>query len=258
MNDAGLRKHLQELNFWALLKRLGPPPAEAKPRKAAPVVAAAGDGFSDSLFGDGTLFGSGGGGGDAEPAGITNSGPVLETSAGLPYRIVTTTEQLTELTDGLRKAGRFAFDTETDALGAMASNLVGLSFSWEAETGWYVPVAGQSTAPLLGREEVLAALKPILEDESIKKVGHNIKYDLLVMRMAGVTLRGIEVDTMMAAFLLDAGRNQYGIDSLAREMLAFQKIPTSDLIGKGVKQLSMAAIDVERVGRYAAEDADMR
>jgi DNA polymerase I len=245
LNDAGLRKHLQELNFWALLKRIGPPQVTPAPRKAAPKPAPAdrpADGFSDSLFGDGTL---------------SSSGPKLDTSAGLPYQLVTTSEQLAELAASLKKAGRFAFDTETDALGAMQSNIVGMSFSWEAQTGWYIPVAGKSATPLLPVQEVLAALKPILEDESIRKVGHNIKYDLLVMRMAGITLRGIEQERRHHRVQLDAGRNQYGIDSLAREMLAFEKIPTSDLIGKGVKQLSMADVDVERVGRYAAEDADI-
>ena len=84
----------------------------------------------------------------------------------------------------------FAFDTETNALGAMNSELVGMSFSWESHHGYYVPVPDPRDA-ILPCERVLAALRPILEDPAIGKVGHNIKYDLLVMRQAGITLRGI-------------------------------------------------------------------
>jgi len=100
-------------------------------------------------------------------------------------------------------------------------------------------------------------LKPILEDAKIKKVGHNLKYDMLVLRQLGVDVRGVSMDSMIAAFVLDAGRMQYGIDRLALDMLKFRKIATDELIGKGAKQRSMASVDLARVARYAGEDADI-
>jgi DNA polymerase-1 len=154
---------------------------------------------------------------------------------------------LTEFLKALRRQKRFAFDTETDALGAMNSKLVGMSFSWAPRTGFYVPAS----------ERALAAIKPILEDAATAKVGHNIKYDMLAMRKCGVRVAGVVGDSMIWAFLLDSARMQYGIDRLALDLLSFKKIPTSDLIGSGARQGSMAQVDPARVAIYAAEDADI-
>jgi DNA polymerase-1 len=104
---------------------------------------------------------------------------------------------------------------------------------------------------------VLRDLRPILENERVEKVGHNLKYDIMVMRQAGVNVRGVVLDTMLAAFLIDASRITYGIDRLALDLLQFRKIPTIDLIGKGKKQISMRQIDLARVATYASEDADI-
>jgi DNA polymerase-1 len=132
-----------------------------------------------------------------------------------------------------------------------------MSFSWKEGTGHYVPVKGPSGCTHVDCERVLELLMPILEDPTYKKVGHNIKYDLLVMRGAGVEVRGIEMDTMIAAFLIDAGRMQYGIDRLALDLLNFRKVATLDLIGKGKNQITMDRVELERIARYASEDADI-
>src|SRR5204862_6912429 len=92
---------------------------------------------------------------------------------------------------------------------------------------------------------------------AVRKVGHNIKYDLLVMRQAGINLRGIELDSMVAAFLIDSSRMQYGIDRLAMDLLNFKKVPTTDLIGKGRTQTTMDRVELEKIACYAAEDADI-
>ena len=139
----------------------------------------------------------------------------------------------------------------------MRSNLCGMSFSWKAGTGFYVPVKGPEGCSHLSQERVLRDLKPILEDPQIQKVGHNIKYDLLVMRQAGVQMRDVVLDSMIAAFVLDATRNQFGIDPLAEAILQFRKIPTADLIGKGKNQISMARCSLDKVAIYASEDADI-
>src|SRR5258707_10221967 len=127
--------------------------------------------------------GWGGGGGEMEGGGAA---PVVDhglaTSAGLKYELVDTEEKFVPFVAELKGQKRFAFDTETDDLGAMRSNIIGMSFSWESGVGYYVPVNGPEGQIHLPQEKVLAALKPVLEDGRIQKVGHNIKYDVLVMR----------------------------------------------------------------------------
>jgi DNA polymerase-1 len=243
LDHHALRSHFQTLGFTNLLKRLDAG-GQAPAARVTPAPAPLGR-FEESLFG--TMPGNGEPPTLAEPA----------TGAGCRYELVQTQQQLDRFLVELKKQKRFAFDTETDALGAMNSRLVGMSFSWEHATGHYVPVCGPSGSELLPCEQVLAALKPILEDPTIKKVGHNIKYDLLVMKQAGVEVRGVEMDSMVAAFLLDAGRMQYGIDRLALDLLNFKKVPTVDLIGKGKSQLSMDRVELNRIACYAAEDADI-
>jgi DNA polymerase-1 len=139
----------------------------------------------------------------------------------------------------------------------MRSNLVGMSFSWNQNTGWYIPVRAPGGPTELNASVVLPMVAPFLEDPRIGKIGHNIKYDILSMRCAGVQVRGVVMDTMVAAFLLEPGRMTFGIDRLALDLLNFRKIPTSDLIGKGKNQISMDRVDVARVARYAAEDVDV-
>ena len=244
LNVEKLRPHFRDLGFWSLLKRIGgdvPEPETAAPAKAPPSGGAQGFG---GLF-DHT---------DPPAAGQT---PALQTSADCDYRLIDTFEKFEAFLKELRKQKRFAFDTETSDLGAMRSDVIGMSFSWKSGQGFYVPVRGPVGAQFLRPDVVLPALKPILEDPSVQKVGHHIKYDMLAMRVAGVELRGIALDTMVAAFLLDAGRNSYGIDGLARDYLHFEKVTTSTLIGKGRNQVSMEKVELSRVARYAAEDADI-
>jgi DNA polymerase I len=234
-----LRPHLQSLGFTSLLKKFSsgdePPPVKKIKPELSP---------------DQGLFGS-----MTETAPEQLSTPL--TCADCDYRLVQTPEQLQAFLKELKKQKRFAFDTETDALGAMASSLVGMSFSWKPRTGWYIAVCGPQDSTFLNCRETLELLRPILENPEIKKIGHNIKYDLLVMRNAGVEMRGVELDTMIAAFVLDSSRMQYGIDRLALDYLNIRKVPTSDLIGKGNKQISMQKVDLNRIAAYASEDADV-
>ena len=262
LNSDALKRHLTELGFTSLIKRLGLEEPGANGDGDEGSGGAAGNGkrlpkptkvdrFHEGLFGAPETASAGGGTATAtatvEPC----------TSADCDYQLVNTDEKFERFLKELKKQNRFAFDTETNALGAMRSDLIGLSFSWEEKSGYYVPVRGPSGCEFLACDKALARLRPILEDESIKKIGHNIKYDLLVMRRAGITLRGVETDTMVAAFLLDASRMQYGIDALARDLLNFRKIATVELIGKGKHQVAMDRLPLEQVARYAAEDADI-
>jgi DNA polymerase-1 len=191
---------------------------------------------------------------DAAPAVAV---PELATSADCIYTLVNTDEQFQAMLAELRQQRRFCFDTETTSLGAVSADLVGLSLSWKPQTGWYVPVKGPAGCTHLDCERVLESLKPIFEDPSIRKVGHNLKYDTLVLRQHGIDVCGLSMDSMVAAFLLDSGRLRYGIDDLARDLLRFGKIPTEALIGRGRSQITMDRVELEKIACYAAEDADI-
>jgi len=253
LNDDALKKHLRECGFTSLLKRLGdddPTAAGVKPQ--APRRSTKYQPFEQGLFGP-----MGGDGSDPAKPQADGDGPQPQTCADCFYECVDTDEKFEIFLDLLRQQTRFAFDTETVSLGSMQHPLVGMSFSWKEGTGYYVPMRGPAGCKLVDCDRVLRETKPILEDPRIKKVGHNIKYDLQVMRQAGVHVRGVSMDSMIAAFLIDAGRLRYGIDQLALELLNFRKIETTELIGKGKNQLTMDRVPMERISCYAAEDADI-
>src|SRR5258706_5774602 len=256
LDTDALKRHFQELGFKGLIDRLntvpsknlvtaGGVPEATKPVKYEP--------FAEGLFGE--LGGNG-----ADKTALAPPPPAdhgLATSAGLNYVLVDTEEKFTSFIASLKKQPRFAFDTETDDLGAMRSNVIGMSFSWKPGSGYYVPVAGPPECEFLSLDRVLQDLKPILESEKFQKVGHNIKYDLLVMKQVGVNVRGVVLDSMIAAFLLDSGRSRYGIDPPAEPLLKFRKIPTTDLIVKGKNHISMGKCPLDKVAIYASEDADI-
>jgi DNA polymerase-1 len=243
LNKENLVQHFRELGFNTLVERMGGGNGAAKP--SAPKKKALGK-FEEGLFGA-----------MGETSGERAAAENLCTSEGCDYQLVDTQEKFDAFLGELRKQKRFAFDTETDALGAVSSNVIGMSFSWKEGTGYYVPVKGPEGCRHLACDAVLAQLRPILEDEKVGKIGHNIKYDVNVMRVAGVEVRGVELDTMIAAWLIEGGRNQFGIDALARDLLNFQKIATVELIGKGKAAISMDRVELERVARYASEDVDV-
>jgi DNA polymerase-1 len=240
-NADGLRKHLQVLGFKNLLAKLDG--EETKKIKTIPKYQP----FGETLFPDA----------NAPSAPLAPANDNVETHATCKYCLIDTEEKFTDFLGQLKRQKVFAFDTETNALNAMQAQLVGLSFSWEKGSGYYVPVLGPVGCEYLNCNRVLKDLKPILENPDIKKVGHNLKYDLIVMRQAGANVRGIEMDTMVAAFLIDAARMQYGIDRLSLELLNFQKIATNELIGKGKNQITMDHVLLDRIATYASEDADI-
>lgn len=243
LNTAGLKKHLETLGFKNLVARLGT--ETTKTVAPAPKYQP----FGESLFPDANA--------PADVNAPVAPMPDLQTHVGCTYTLVDTAEKFKTFLSQLKKQKRFAFDTETDALGAMRSEMIGMSFSWEEACGYYIPVKGPIGSTHLSREQVLPSLKPILEDPKIRKVGHNLKYDIAVMRQSGVRVAGVEIDTMIAAFLIDADRLQYGIDRLALDLLKFKKIATDELIGKGKNQISMDRAPLEQVATYASEDADI-
>src|SRR5579885_888507 len=175
------------------------------------------------------------------------------------YELVITRAQLDAWIEKLRKAELIAFDTETTSLESVRADLVGLSFAVEAQRACYIPVGHDypGVPQQLPREEVLAALKPILEDKNKPKVGQHAKYDINVLGLHGIELRGLKFDSQLESYVLNATASRHDMDTLAKRYLDYDTIKYSDVTGKGSKQISFSQVDLDQACRYAAEDADI-
>jgi DNA polymerase-1 len=211
------------------------PAAKPAPRKLA------GDPFQNSLFGA------------HEPE---QTGPV-----SIPrdaYRAITTKHDLDALVTQLRALTTcFAIDTETTGLSPLDSKLCGISIAATSIPACYIPVRSPDPTQHLDEHTVLEALRPVLEDPSIEKCGHNLKYDLLILRNAGVELRGVAFDSMVASYLVDPSRSSHKLDFLALDLLKHTCIPITDLIGSGKSQRTFDTVPLDVATTYAAEDADV-
>ena len=175
------------------------------------------------------------------------------------YETVLDEERFNAWVAKLEKAELIAFDTETTSLNYMDAELVGVSFCIEEGEAAYVPVAHDyPDAPAqLSREFVLNALKPILESDTVIKVGQHIKYDKNVLANYDITLNGIGFDTMLESYVLNSTAQRHDMDSLALAYLGHKTIHFEEIAGKGAKQLTFNQISLEEAGPYAAEDADI-
>ncbi len=175
------------------------------------------------------------------------------------YETVLTTAALDAWIERLTTADLFAFDTETTGLDYMRAELVGLSFCIAPGRAAYVPVAHvyPGAPDQLPREQVLARLKPLLEDPRRPKVGQNLKYDMSILARHGVNLLGIAHDTMLESYVLDSTATRHNMDALAKKYLDYDTVQFEQIAGKGAKQLSFDQIPLEPAAHYAAEDADI-
>ena len=175
------------------------------------------------------------------------------------YQIVLTEAHLKDWIEKIKAAELIAVDTETTSLDYMIADLVGISVAVEPGEAAYIPFGHDylGVPEQLSRELVLATLKPLLEDPSIKKVGQNLKYDMSIFAQHGIALQGIEFDTMLESYVLDSVATRHDMDSLAEKYLGEQTIKFADVAGKGVGQLTFNQIALEIAGPYAAEDADI-
>lgn len=169
------------------------------------------------------------------------------------YFLVESVRDIDELISKLKTQNEFAFDTETSALNPNEADLVGMSFSFEKDTAYYVSLnVHDDNFP-----DLLNKFKEILLDESINKIGQNLKYDNLIMKWQGIDVKGHLFDTMIAHYLLEPDM-RHKLDYLSESYLKYKMVPIEKLIGKkGKNQLSMADIDISVVKDYAAEDADI-
>ncbi|MBF1803158.1 DNA polymerase I [Alloalcanivorax profundimaris] len=186
----------------------------------------------------------------------------LEEEAGIDrsgYETVLTEDALDAWLDKLKQAELFAFDTETTSLNYMDAALVGVSVATAAGEAAYIPFGHDyAGAPeQLDEKTVLEKLKPLLEDDGLKKVGQNLKYDMSVLANAGITLRGVQFDTMLESYVLDSVATRHDMDSLALKYLGHKTVGFEEIAGKGAKQLTFNQVGLEEAGEYAAEDADV-
>ncbi|MEM9352845.1 MAG: DNA polymerase I [Planctomycetota bacterium] len=173
------------------------------------------------------------------------------------YTLVDTPEKFAAFLEELRQQDLIAIDTETTDIEPRRAEIVGYAISWEEATGYYLPVRGPEGDAVLDETATADALRPILEDPAVAKVGQNLKYDIVVLRGAGIELQGVEFDTMVASYLLDAGERSHNLDVLSRKYLGHETIKIDELIGKGKNQKRMDEVPVAAVAPYAGEDADL-
>jgi DNA polymerase-1 len=191
------------------------------------------------------------------------------------YYTIKNEDELKKLVNKLKTVDEFAFDTETTSEDPIYAELVGMSFSYNEAEAFYIPILfeersdtdlfGKQVAkqiksgdpiPDLDAETVVEYVKPVLENKNIKKIGQNIKYDMLVMKKYGVELKNIGFDTMIAAYVLKP-ESTYKMDYLSEAYINYKCVPIDDLIGKGNQQITMDRVPYKTASDYAAEDADV-
>ena len=189
----------------------------------------------------------------SEPLTVIGSYPAYD----LRGTIVNSEEKLAELVRTLEKYPALAYDTETTSTDPMLAKLVGISLSVQEGEGFYIPVGHKSSEAQLKLEQVVNALRPVMTDEKIEKIGHNLKYDGLVLSEHGLYPQPFTFDTMIAEWLLHPESRRLGLKDMADAYLHVQMTHIEDLIGKGKSQITMAEVPISKAADYAAADAEI-
>jgi DNA polymerase-1 len=218
----------RELEFRSLFERM----VESEPSKPVGIP------HQLSLFGD-------------EPA------DALEKTSLADYQIIADEEALRQIVARLEKATALTLDTETTNTDPMQAELVGIALTDATERGWYIPVNGPPGAPQLPQKTALEALAPLLQDAKLPKYGHNLKYDIAILKRAGAPVEGLAFDTMVAEWLANPASKNLGLKNLAWARLKQRMTPITDLIGAGKNQLTMEQVPVAQAAPYACADVDM-
>lgn len=196
---------------------------------------------------------------EAKAAGESVEVPGQPPAVEAQYETILDQARLEHWLQQLREAPLFAFDTETTSVHAQQAELVGLSFAVTAHQAAYVPLAHSymGVPEQLDRDQVLAQLKPLLEDPARPKLAQNAKYDINVLAHYGIEVRGVAFDSMLESYVLDSTATRHDMDSLALKYLGIGTTRFEDIAGKGAKQLTFDQIALEQAAPYAAEDADI-
>ncbi|HET8762846.1 MAG TPA: DNA polymerase I [Gemmatimonadales bacterium] len=231
---AALIPLLTELEFYSLVKRF-----------SAPTTPADGESSAES----------------AKSAEVSAAA-----AAATVVGIITDPAELPAIVERLRAAPIVAFDTETSSLSPRDAELIGLSLAISPTEAWYLPFGHQpppgdlaAPAPVCNLPSIsdpaLAGVRGLLSDPAVPKAGHNVKYDIEVMRRAGVTVRGVTYDSMLASFVIDPGRRSHAIDTLALEHLGITMRTYRELVGKGKAEIPFACVAVEIAADYCGADS---
>lgn len=235
-NIEELRKLYSELEFSTMLRELN-----ATVQRATTPAST-----QTNLFEQGQLFASDGGT-------LPNLFKTIK-EVEHEYKLATTKEDVEALAKLLSEQKEICIDTETEGLDTIEDKLVGLSFSIKPHTGYYVPIHSNHN----GSDEFLEILRPVLEADKIAKIGQNIKFDYLMLRSHGITMRGFFFDTMIADYLNDPDSNRHNMKVLSEKFLEYTPVEIEELIGpKGKGQRKMSQVPLEQIREYAAEDVDV-
>ena len=189
------------------------------------------------------------------PGEVTNSLKIDRSG----YKTILTEKSFNDLIKSLVKKKSFVFDVETTNKRPVWARMVGISFSFEEGNACYLPLVHRylGSPDQLELKTVCEKLKPIFEDKRIKKCGHNIKYDLIVMANEGIALDGVGFDTMIASYLLNPSSRGHGLDALTMEYFGHKNLTYKEMVGAGNREIGFDEVEVNRATEYAAEDSDM-
>jgi DNA polymerase-1 len=183
----------------------------------------------------------------------------VQSTTAVEYDCILTTEAFEKWLALIKASEQFAIDTETTSVEYMVAELVGISICIEAGKACYIPLCHsyEGVPSQLKKVDVLAALKPILENPEIGKIGQNIKYDCHIFIGEDIHIKGIAQDTMLQSYILNSTASRHNMDALAKFYLNHDTIHFEDIAGKGVKQVTFDKVDIVEATQYAAEDADI-
>jgi len=178
---------------------------------------------------------------------------------GKDYHTILDISDLDDLIARLLSAKRFAIDTETTAIDPLKARLVGLSFSVKPNEAFYIPCAHDypGAPKQIDLKQVFVRLKPILEDPDVKKIGQNIKYDLIVLRSHGIHLKGILFDTMLASYLLNPAKRAHNLNQIALDFLDHKMITYQEVTSQPERKAGFQKVPVDEATSYSCEDADI-
>ena len=175
------------------------------------------------------------------------------------YKVIFKEEELKKLIPQIKASGCLAIDTETDSPSPTRARLVGLSLAWQPGQAYYLPLGHNylGAPPQIPLNKAASLLREILTDPQIKKIGQNIKYDLIVLRRSGFELAGLDKDTMVLSYLLEPNWGKHSLEKLATHYLHQAPISYQEIAGKGKQAKTMNQISIEKVAPYACQDADL-
>ncbi len=260
LHALGFNRHQSDMRAW--LGAHAPPkggpgtpagaPASGAPGKSAPARVAPAAPAEFDLFNPAP---------DEAPSAAPSDGPAMQAFARGDYRLLRTADELDAWVASARAAcaagAMLAFDVETTSLSPVSARLCGISLAHEPGRAAYVPIRSPEPESHLDEAAVIARVRPLLEDASVRKTAHNAKFDLVALRAAGVRVRGLAGDSMVASYVVDATRGTHRMDALAEAVLGHRTIPITDLIGIGRHQRRFDEAPLALAGPYAAEDADV-